>query len=115
MKISRSAHMGASQRGTITYRPWGAPKLQQSSNRVLGARKRHPNPHTGTGSTSDAGVVSSNNWPSTKGARASAAGSVKPMMDSRKQVLVSAGGEKAGKVKWGTSRWSRLSDTFREV
>lgn len=45
----------------------------------------------------------------------SAAGSDKPMMDSKKQTLVSPGGEKAGKGKWGASRLSRLSDTFREV
>lgn len=99
----------------LTYRPQGAPKLQQSSNRALGAVKRYPSHHTGTGSTRGAGAVSSNNWLSMKGARASAAGSGRPTTGSRKQAPASPGGEKAGQGKEGASRLSRPSDAVREV
>lgn len=87
--------------------------LENSSNGALGAG--HPrSPHTGTGSIRDAGAASSKGL-STNGARVSALGSDKPMRDSRKHVLMSPGGERLGRGKWGVSRWSRLSETFCKV
>lgn len=91
----RMAPVSEPASGRLLQRLWGAPQLQESSNRSLGAGKRHLGPHTSTGSIRDAGTVSSN-WLSIKGSRASATGSEKPMRDSREAT--------AGIPRWREAR-----------
>lgn len=105
--------MGESANGRRFYiqAPLQSPQIMTQQQQGFRGREKAPSVlAAGTGSSGVPGQCPHTTGSPRRKPVSSAAGSDKPMMDSKKQTPVSPGGE-----KWGASQLSRVSDTFREV